>query len=167
MITVTVAGVRMEMPSNTPIVLLQEESGDRYLPIWVGAVEATAIAYAQQGVTPPRPLTHDLLVDIIHGLDADISEVRITALSDGIFYATVDLVVKDGSAIEVSARPSDAIAVALRTSAPIRVDELVFEEAGVDIPETDTNAEPEDQVEKFREFLEGVSPEDFDDPSKQ
>jgi uncharacterized protein len=140
-----VVGVRVEMPSNNPIVLLREREGGRYLPIWVGAVEATAIAYAQQGIVPPRPLTHDLLRDILAALGVTVTEVRITALEDGVFYAV--LAFSDGT--EVSARPSDAIALALRVDAPIRGAEEVMEAAG------------EDQVEKFREFLDQVSPEDF------
>ena len=164
MIPVTVAGVRMEMPSNTPIVLLQEESGDRYLPIWVGAVEATAIAYAQQGVVPPRPLTHDLFIDTLSAIGASLDGVRITDLSDGVFYAVMDIVQRDGTSVEISARPSDAIAIALRAGAPISAEDSVVDEAGIVIPE-DASAESEgaseDQVEKFREFLEGVSPEDF------
>ncbi len=170
MIPVTVAGVRMEMPSNTPIVLLQEQSGSRYVPIWVGAVEATAIAYAQQGVQPPRPLTHDLFIELLTGLDAHIQAVRITDLTDGVFFAVIDVTRADGETVEISARPSDAIAIALRAGAPISAAEEVVDEAGVEIP-LDTDSEgvsggnPEDQVEKFREFLEGISPEDFESPT--
>lgn len=144
------------MPSNNPIVLLRERDGGRYLPIWVGAVEATAIAYAQQGIVPPRPLTHDLLRDILAALGVSLSEVRITALEDGVFYAV--LAFSDGT--EVSARPSDAIALALRVDAPIRGADEVLDAAGIDIPD-DEPAPAEDQVEKFREFLDQVSPEDF------
>lgn len=144
------------MPSNNPIVLLRERDGGRYLPIWVGAVEATAIAYAQQGIVPPRPLTHDLLRDILAALGATLQEVRITALEDGVFYAA--LAFSDGT--EVSARPSDAIALALRVDAPIRGADEVLDAAGIDIPD-DEPAPAEDQVEKFREFLDQVSPEDF------
>jgi len=153
-----VVGVRVEMPSNNPIVLLRDRESGRYLPIWVGAVEATAIAYAQQGIVPPRPLTHDLLRDILQTLGATLTEVRITALEDGVFYAS--LVFADGT--EVSARPSDAIALALRTESPIRGAQEVLEEAGIDLPDED--AEPvadEEQVKEFREFLDHVSPEDF------
>ena len=110
-----VVGVRVEMPSNQPIVLLRETDGERYLPIWIGAPEASAIALAQQGVTPPRPLTHDLLRDVVAALGAQLVEVRITDLSEGVFYAV--LVFDTG--VEISARPSDAIALALRTGAPI------------------------------------------------
>ncbi len=147
-----VVGVRVEMPSNQPIVLLKETGGERYLPIWIGAVEATAIALAQQGVTPARPLTHDLFRDVLEALDATLDTVNITALDDGIFYA--ELVFSNG--VEVSARPSDSIALALRTGATIYAKEDVIDEAGVPIPD-----EQEDEVEKFREFLDTITPEDF------
>jgi bifunctional DNase/RNase len=159
MIDLDVVGVRMEMPSNTPIVLLRERNGERYLPIWVGAVEATAIAYAQQGVVPPRPLTHDLMRDLLEALEAPVKEVRITDLADGVFYA---LIVFE-SGLEVPARPSDAIALALRAEVPIVGAEQVVDEAGIEIPDEDEPVE-EDQVEKFREFLDQVSPEDFGAP---
>jgi len=154
-----VMGVRMEMPSNTPIVLLKERSGDRYLPIWVGAVEATAIAYAQQGVVPPRPLTHDLMRDLLDALGATVEQVRITGLEDGVYYAVIAF---EGG-LEVQARPSDAIALALRAEVPIVGAEAVLDEAGVEIPDEDEEVE-EDQVEKFREFLDQVTPEDFGEP---
>ena len=156
MVDLEVVGVRVEMPSNNPIVLLREPESGRYLPIWVGAVEATAIAYAQQGIVPPRPLTHDLLRDILAALGVVLTEVRITALTDGVFYAL--LVFSTG--VEVSARPSDAIALALRVQAPIRGADEVLEAAGIDLPDDEEPPE-EDQVEKFREFLDQVSPEDF------
>ncbi len=140
------------MPSNQPIVLLKEVTGDRYLPIWIGAVEATAIAFAQQGVVPARPLTHDLLRDVIQSFGRTLEQVRITELRDGVFYAT--LVFSGG--VEVSARPSDAIALALRTASPIFGAESVLDDAGIAIPD-----EQEDEVEKFREFLDQISPEDF------
>jgi len=156
MLDLDVVGVRVEMPSNNPIVLLRERVSGRYLPIWVGAVEATAIAYAQQGIVPPRPLTHDLLRDILQAMGVTLTEVRITSLQDGVFYAL--LVFSNG--VEVSARPSDAIALALRVDAPIRGADEVLEEAGIDLPDDDEPPD-EDQVEKFREFLDQVSPEDF------
>ena len=148
-----VVGVRVEMPSNQPIVLLREVAGERFLPIWIGAVEATAIAFAQQGVVPPRPLTHDLMKDLIGALQVELTEVRITEMRDGVFYATLVL----SSGAEVSARPSDSIALALRTGSRITCDEGVLDEVGVQVPEED-----EDEVEKFREFLDNVSPEDFE-----
>ncbi|QNN52697.1 bifunctional nuclease family protein [Nocardioides mesophilus] len=150
---VDVIGVRVEMPSNQPIVLLREVGGDRYLPIWIGAVEATAIAFAQQGVVPPRPLTHDLMKDMIAATGNDLSEVRITEMKDGVFYAVLVF----GSGVEVSARPSDAIALALRTGSRIVCADDVLDEAGLEVPD-----EQEDEVEKFREFLDHVTPEDFE-----
>jgi uncharacterized protein len=152
---VDVLGVRVEMPTNQPIVLLRERQGERYLPIWIGAAEATAIAYAQQGVEPPRPLTHDLMKDILDALGHRVTEVRIVELKDKVFYAVLVL---DGR-IEVSARPSDAIALALRTETQIVVAEDVLEEAGVALTQ-----EEDDEVEKFREFLDQVSAEDFENP---
>jgi bifunctional DNase/RNase len=150
---VDVMGVRVEMPSNQPIVLLREVAGDRYLPIWIGAVEATAIAFAQQGVVPPRPLTHDLLRDILSATGNELSEVRITEVRDGVFFAT--LVLSGGA--EVSARPSDSIALALRTGTRIVCADDVLDEAGLAVP-----AEQEDEVERFREFLDQVTPDDFE-----
>jgi bifunctional DNase/RNase len=140
------------MPSNQPIVLLRERDGERYLPIWIGAVEATAIAFAQQGVEPARPLTHDLLKDLIMAVDRQLDQVHVTALRDGVFFAELHL---SGGAV-VSARPSDAIALALRTESPIFCVTDVLDEAGIVIPD-----EADDEVEKFREFLDQISPEDF------
>jgi len=148
-----VGGARVEMPPTQPIVLLREAAGERSLPIWIGAPEASAIAFAQQGVTPARPLTHDLLKDVITALGATLEQVQITDLSDGVFYAV--LVFAGG--VEVSARPSDAIALALRTGTPVVGAESVLDEAGLNLP-----SEDEDEVEKFREFLDQVSPEDFE-----
>lgn len=148
-----VVGVRVEMPSEQPIVLLREADGERYLPIWIGAVEATAIAFAQQGVVPVRPLTHDLMRDVLAAVGAELTEVRITTLREGVFYA--ELVFVGG--VQVSARPSDGIALALRTGTPIFSSEEVLDEAGIVIAD-----EQEDEVERFREFLDQVSPEDFE-----
>jgi bifunctional DNase/RNase len=147
-----VVGVRVEMPTNQPIVLLKETQGERYLPIWIGPMEATAIAYAQQGLVPVRPLTHDLLRDILEALDVQLRTVNITALRNGTFYA--DLIFSNGK--EVSARPSDSIALALRTGATIFAADDILEAAGIAIPD-----EQEDEVEKFREFLDTITPEDF------
>ena len=105
---VEVVGVRVEMPSNQPIVLLKEVGGIRYLPIWVGATEATAIAFAQQGLVPPRPLTHDLMKNIVSDLGSKVKGVQLTELLDGVFYSNILF----ESGIEVSARPSDSIALA-------------------------------------------------------
>ncbi|GGR42360.1 bifunctional DNase/RNase [Nocardioides luteus] len=150
---VDVLGVRVEMPSNQPIVLLREVAGERYLPIWIGAVEATAIAFAQQGVVPPRPLTHDLLKDVVEATGNELTEVQITSVTDRVFYANLVF----ASGVEVSARPSDSIALALRTGTKIVVSDDVLDEAGLAVP-----AEQEDEIEKFREFLDEITPEDFE-----
>jgi uncharacterized protein len=151
-----VVGVRVEMPTNNPIVLLKETDGERYLPIWIGPNEATAIAFAQQGMVPQRPLTHDLMRDVLEALQIRLTTVNITALRDGIFFA--DLIFSNGR--EVSARPSDSIALALRTGASIFVSDEILDEAGVSIPEEQETTN-EDEVEKFREFLDTITPEDF------
>lgn len=156
-VPVDLVGVRIELPSNTPIVLLREQGTDRYLPIWIGAGEATAIALALEGVEPQRPLTHDLLALVVARLDAAVSRVVITQLRDGIYYADLVLV-RDGREIIVSSRPSDAIALAARVDAPIAVLPGVLDEAGVEIRDEDEEA----AVERFRSFLESVTPEDFD-----
>ena len=147
-----VVGVRVEMPANNPMVLLREVGGVRYLPIWIGASEASAIANAQEGVVPPRPMTHDLMADALTTLGHRLTEVHITELTGGTFYAVL---LVDG--VEISARPSDAIALALRVGSEILCAEDVLDEAGLEVPD-----EQEDEVEKFREFLDHVSPEDFE-----
>lgn len=140
------------MPSNQPIVLIKEVEGVRYLPIWIGAVEATAIAFAQQELTPPRPLTHDLFFSAIDTLGSKVSSVKLTELRDGIFYA--ELHFDQGKWL--SARPSDAISLALRSGAPIFASEALLESAGIEIPD-----QADDEVEKFIEFLDHITPEDF------
>ena len=147
-----VVGVRVEMPSNNPLVLLRERDGDRYLPIWVGASEASAIAFAQNGVVPPRPLTHDLLKDVIEALGRTLEEVRITEIKDNVFHAELAF---DGGLV-IGSRSSDAIALALRVGCRIVGADEVLEAGGVAVPDED-----DDEVEKFREFLEQISPEDF------
>lgn len=150
------------MPSNQPIVLLKEVEGSRFLPIWVGAVEATAIAFAQQGMTPNRPLTHDLIQDLLEAGGVTVTAVHITNLTEGIFYSSI-LMRDDGKALDpVSARPSDAIALALRMKSNILVESDLLDEAGIDIPEEVSAGVGEDQeLEAFREFLDTINPEDF------
>ena len=148
--------VRIEMPSGVPMLLLREVQGSRALPIWIGAAEAAAIANALEGVEPPRPLTHDLFTTVLDTFGHTLQEVRITALSEGTFYA---LLVIDGE--QVSARPSDAVALALRCGAPIYGAPELLDEVGVEIA-----PEREEEVEKFREFLDNISPEDFENPQE-
>ncbi|MCZ2402333.1 bifunctional nuclease family protein [Paenarthrobacter sp. Z7-10] len=166
MIEVQIVGVRVEMPSNQPLVLLKELLGERHLPIWIGTPEATAIALAQQGVVPPRPLTHDLLCNIVTALGRTVVAANITAVEDGVFYA--QLVFDDGT--QVSSRASDALAVALRVDCTIWCAEAVMDEAGVRITDHD-DVEPESisspeaderELNRFRKFLNDVEPEDFE-----
>lgn len=155
-IPVELVGVRVELPTNTPIVLLREVGGTRHLPIFIGAGEATAIAFALEGVEPQRPMTHDLLKAVLENLGAVVNHVLITALRDGIYYA--DLVLdREGTEVRVSARPSDAIALAARTGSPLFVSPAVLDEAGVELQDEDEETE----VARFRSFLEHVDPEDF------
>ena len=163
MIEMELVGVRVELPANQPIVLLKEKTGTRYLPIWIGAVEATAIAFALQGVETPRPLTHDLFIDVMEELSVSIEAVHVTELRDGTFYAELHLA-QDGETYSVSARPSDAIALASRLEdVPIFGAEAVLDEAGLEIEtrEEGTEVDAEEEVRQFRQFLENVSPEDF------
>jgi bifunctional DNase/RNase len=157
MIEMSLAGVRIELPTQSPIVLLREQGGDRYLPIWIGQSEAQAIAIALQGVVTPRPMTHDLLKNILDEVAVQVDSISITELREGTFYAAINLR-RNGSSHEVSSRPSDAIALAVRLGCPILANEDVVAEAGILIP---NEGEEEEEVEKFREFLENVNPEDF------
>ncbi|MFQ5968569.1 MAG: bifunctional nuclease family protein [Acidimicrobiia bacterium] len=156
-VAMELVGVRIELPSNQPIVLLRESDGSRYLPIWIGAVEATAIAYALEGILPQRPMTHDLLKNATESLGATVSRVIVTELRDNVFYA--DLVFdKNADEIRVSSRPSDAIALAARSGAPLFAATQVLDEAGIELRDEDE----EEMVEQMREFLDEVTPADFD-----
>jgi bifunctional DNase/RNase len=155
MIRMSLAGVRVELPTNQPIVLLKEDEGERYLPIWIGAAEAAAIAFALQGVVTPRPMTHDLMKNLLDEVGAQVQRIEITELREGTYFANINMRM-NGNAYEISARPSDAIALAVRVEAPIFADEEVLTDASILIP-----SDEEDEVEKFREFLESVNPEDF------
>jgi bifunctional DNase/RNase len=163
-ISVEVVGVRIEMPSNQPILLLKEIEGSKFLPIWIGSNEASAIAFGQQGLNPTRPLTHDLIVDILDRTGAILTAVHITEMIDGVFYAELLLRNESGPLPALSCRPSDAIAIALRCKSNILVDLDLMESAGIEIPEGSLPAEGVgnlDEVEAFREFLDQINPEDF------
>lgn len=166
MIPMEVIGVRVEMPSNQPIILLREIDGTRFLPIWVGAVEATAIAFAQQGLEPPRPLTHDLMAQLFEKFDANLVAVHVNELRDGVFYATLQMRDSLANLVQLSARPSDAIALALRTKSNILASAELLDTAGIEIPEgavvdDGDSGDATIELEAFREFLEGINPEDF------
>ena len=155
MIELELVGVRVELPHNQPIVLLKEREGTRFLPIWIGPVEATSIAFALQGVVTARPMTHDLLRDVLGSLEVAVDRVVVTDLRDGTFYADIHMD-KSGTDVIVSSRPSDAIALAVRGTVPIFAEEAVLEEAGIEIEDDE-----EQEVERFKSFLDTVSPEDF------
>lgn len=156
---VEIIGVRVEAPGNQPVLLIKEQDGPRLLPIWVGASEAAAIAYAQQGVEPPRPLTHDLFVATLEALDQPLESVSITEMRDSVFYAELHF----ANGIVVSARPSDAIALALRADVPVNGDESLFDSVGI----TASTGDDDVELEAFKEFLDHVSPEDFAIPDEQ
>lgn len=155
MIELELVGVRVELPNNQPIVLLKERAGARFLPIWIGPVEATSIAFALQGVVTARPMTHDLMRDLLSSLDVDVDRIVVTELRDNTFYAEIHMT-SGGEAVSVSSRPSDAIALAVRNTVPIFADEGVLEAAGIEIEDDE-----EEEVERFKSFLDSVSPEDF------
>ena len=156
MIEVEVVGIRLELPASQPVLVLRDLDGSRYLPLWIGNSEATAISLALEGVNPPRPLTHDLLVDVIEHLDDQVLSTSITELVDGTYFAQIEFANHDA----VSARPSDAVAVAIRCGVPIFVSQDVLDEAGMDVVSED-DLEDSEEVEKFRAFLDEINPEDF------
>ncbi len=160
LIKVSLEGVRIEYPSQKPIILLKEENGDRYLPIWVGTFEASAIALELSNIKTPRPMTHDLLINILRDLKITINHITISDIVDNTFYAIITLIDKDNNTINIDSRPSDAIAIAVRQKCNIFTSKNVLENAGLRIETID------EEVEKFKEFLDNVGPEDFDDHLK-
>lgn len=154
-------GVRVEMPSSSPIALLRERTGaKRVLPIFIGAPEASAIAFALEEVVTPRPMTHDLLREILDDLGVSLEKVTVTELRDGVFHAELELNGSDG-VHTISSRPSDAIALAARTGSPIYASDEVLEEAGYLEAEEENAEGQEEVVEEFRDFIDSVNPEDF------
>jgi bifunctional DNase/RNase len=161
-IELQLVGVRVELPTNQPIVLLKEREGERYLPIWIGPVEATAIALGMQGIETQRPMTHDLMRDLLQNLAITVDRIVITELREGTFFAEIQMS-QNGDSVAVSSRPSDALALAVRMNLTIFANEDVLDEASIavkDDEEPDTE-QAEQEVQRFREFLEHVTPEDF------
>jgi bifunctional DNase/RNase len=153
-------GVRVEIPANTPMVLLQEQSGDqRLLPIYIGSPEASAIHYALEGIDPPRPLTHDLFITVVAELGATLERVVVTEVRDHTFYAELHLTTSDGERI-VSSRPSDAIALAVRCEAPLFASDELLDEVG-QVPEPEPEEAAEGIIDEFKDFIDSVSPDDF------
>lgn len=156
MIPMEVGGIGFDPRNFSPLVLLKDKDELNFLPIWIGIFEATAIAMEMQGVTPPRPMTHDLIKELIEKLGAKVSKVVISDVKEGTFYANIEIDDKDGKKIVLESRPSDAIAIAVRFSAPLFVAEVVMMQSKL------VNAEKDaEETKKFKDFLDNMRPEDF------
>ncbi len=155
-------GIRVKLPTNTPILLLRELKGRRrVVPIYIGGPEAHAIDLALSGVPTSRPMTHDLLAQVIESLGAALERVVVTELREGTFYAELFLRDGSGGVQTLSSRPSDAVALAVRTGSPIFAEESLIDEAGIEETETTSEGSEEEMVEELRKFLDQVKPEDF------
>ena len=160
MVPLELIGVRVEMPANTPMVLLREQDEPhRLMPIYIGTAEASAIHYALEGVVPPRPLTHDLMITVVATHGATIDKVVVTEIRDRTYYAELHLTTPDGTEI-ISSRPSDAIALAVRCSAPIFATDELIDAVGQEAP-ADAEDDTAEIIDEFKDFIENVSPEDF------
>lgn len=156
MIEMLVGGLGFDPRNLSPIVLLRDQEDINFLPIWIGVFEAAAIAMELQGAQPPRPMTHDLLRTAIEQLGGKIKRVIISDIKEGTFYALVEVDNKEGKLLSLDARPSDAIALAVRTHCPIFVSEVVMMQAKL------VNAEKDaEETKKFKEFIDNMKPEDF------
>jgi uncharacterized protein len=151
-------GVSFDMVGKQPIVLLKTAEGNKFLPIWIGHPEAAAILMKLQGASTPRPMTHDLVTEMLSQLEAKVTRIAVTELRENTFYALITVSV-DGSEIEIDSRPSDAIALAVRAEAPIYAADSVIEESAIEFEHEDVNEE--EVVEEFKKFLDEVKPEDF------
>ncbi len=156
MIPVDVVGIRLELPSNQPVLILRDQEQPRYLALWIGDNEAKAITLLLTNTRSQRPLTHELMSNVIAALGDKLVSVTVTELIEGTYYATLNFASSDS----VSARPSDAVALALQTGAPVFVSREVIDEAGIDVIEDD-EANDTDELEAFRAFLDEINPEDF------
>ena len=154
-VVVEVSGIRLEEDSETPIMLLQDPKTFRFLPIWIGTIEAVSIAYAQEGYVHPRPQTHDLLIDIVESLNASISEVCITDIKEKTYFAEITLNTLEGN-VTLSSRPSDAIVLAIRSNSNINVDNELFNSNSIILIE-----ENNEEIQEFKQFIDDISPEDF------
>ena len=155
----TIYGVSFDMVGKQPIVLLKTVDGNKFLPIWIGHPEAAAILMKLQGASTPRPMTHDLLSDVLDQMEAKCEKVSVTELRDNTFFASITISM-NGSELEIDSRPSDALALAVRTSAPIFAADEVIEESAIEF-EGEEVEDTEQVVDKFKEFLDNVTPEDF------
>lgn len=154
--------VRDDLPGSSPVMVLREVEGShRLLPVFIGEPEAMAINFALNGVVTPRPLTHDLLIETLRELNVSLVSVTITHVLSGTYYAELRLQSADGTERCISARPSDSVALAVRTNTPIFVSDEVLEESGIEADLDGENADSADELEEFREFLDSVNPDDF------
>ena len=156
---VSIAGLTMDPASNTPIIILKSDLHDQALPIWIGLLEATAIASALQDIKYDRPMTHDLFKNFSDTLHISISKVEVCDLKDSTFYARIYFVSKDGK-FDIDARPSDAIALALRFDAPIYVEDAVMQQSKIKDGEAEV-ADTSEEGKKWADYLENLSPDDF------
>src|ERR671927_300371 len=154
----SIYGVSFDMVGKQPIVLLKTADGNKFLPIWIGHPEAAAILMKLQGATTPRPMTHDLVTEMLGQLDAQVVRITVTELKENTFYASIT-VQQNGSEIEIDSRPSDAIALAVRADAPIFAADDVIEESAIEFEGEEVNEE--EIVDEFKKFLDRVSPEEF------
>jgi bifunctional DNase/RNase len=154
-------GVSFDMVGKQPIVLLKTAEGNKFLPIWIGHPEAAAILMRLQSATTPRPMTHDLVTDMLEQLGAQVTRITVTELRENTFYAQIT-VQQDGSEVEIDSRPSDAIALAIRADAPIFAADDVIEESAIEFEGDEINQEDlEREVTKFKQFLDHVTPDEF------
>jgi hypothetical protein len=158
MIEMVIYGVSFDLVGKQPIVLLKTADGNKFLPIWIGHPEAAAILMKLQGASTPRPMTHDLVTDMLEQLDAQVTRITVTELKENTFYASIT-VAQNGSEIEIDSRPSDAIALAVRAEAPIYANERVIDESAIEFEGEEVNEE--EIVDEFRKFLDDVSPDQF------
>ena len=158
MVEMTIYGVSFDLVGKQPIVLLKTAEGAKFLPIWIGHPEAAAILMKLQGASAPRPLTHDLLINILGELEAEVVRVTVTELRENTFYASITIS-HDGAELEIDSRSSDAIAIAVRAQAPIFAADAVIDESAIEFEGEDVNEE--EIVDEFKRFLDRVSAEDF------
>jgi len=161
MVEMTIYGVSFDLVGKQPIVLLKTAEGNKFLPIWIGHPEAAAILMKLQSASTPRPMTHDLVTDMLDQLGAQVVRITVTELRENTFYAQIT-VQQDGSEVDIDSRPSDAIALAIRADAPIFAADDVIEESAIEFEGDEINQEDlEKEVSKFKQFLDHVSPDEF------
>ncbi len=159
MVEMKVEGLTLDPLTNMPIIILKDLNGQRALPIWVGFFEANAIALEIEKISTPRPMTHDLMKNLIINMNGEVKHILVSELKDNTFYAVINMV-SNGATLNIDSRPSDAIALALRVKAPIYVNESVIEAAkSLDLP--DTTKQQLDEKDQWKKWIENIKPQDF------